>query len=59
MSILKEVSNSVWHGNWQDDEETIHRILEKPTVDAQRGRPNGSAPEIRLTPRWSLRRRSS
>jgi hypothetical protein len=51
MSIPEEVWNAAWNGNWQDDEETIHRILEKPTVDAQRGGPNGSAPEIRLTPR--------
>jgi hypothetical protein len=27
MSIPKEVWNAAWHGKWQDDEETIHRIL--------------------------------
>ena len=39
---------------WQDDEETIHPILEKPPVDVQQRRPNGSASEIR-TVRQSAR----
>jgi hypothetical protein len=47
MSIPEEVWNGAWHGNWQDDEETIHGILEKPPVDARHRRPNGRASEIR------------
>src|SRR5580765_6454298 len=35
MSIPEQVRNAAWHGNWRDDEETIHRILAKPPVDAQ------------------------
>jgi hypothetical protein len=30
MSIPEEAWNATWHANWQDDEETTHRILEKP-----------------------------
>jgi hypothetical protein len=32
MSIPKEAWNAASHGNWQNDEETIHRILEKALV---------------------------
>jgi hypothetical protein len=42
MSIPEKVENAAWHGNWQDEEEPIHGILEKPPVDAQHRRPNGS-----------------
>ena len=34
MSIPEEVWNAAWQGNWEDDEGTIYRILEKPPVDA-------------------------
>jgi hypothetical protein len=37
MSIPKEAWNAASHGNWQNDEETIHRILEKPLVAHGRG----------------------
>ena len=29
MSRPEEVWNTAWHGNWQDDEGTIHRILRR------------------------------
>jgi len=32
MSIPEEVWNAGSHGNWQDDEKTIHQILETPPV---------------------------
>ena len=32
MSIPEEVWNAGSHGNWQDDEKTIHQILENPPV---------------------------
>ena len=34
MLIPEEAWNAAWQGNWEDDEGTSYRILEKPPVDA-------------------------